>query len=1099
MPARYRHSGLVLVRCATDPDDVELPLNLDVSDPDAVRADGWTWLAQTWASNLTREALSAASPDLAARIEQLLSRQDKTADPAALRRVLLSTASYLARWHRRVTPFGFFAGIIPATAGPAAATINSGHHAVARSDSDWIAVLAARLEQDQDLRSRLTVAADNTASVRDGRLVRADRAAPGSRSPGPVREVSVRWTRPVRAASEIAASPISFDGLAAELAQRFPAATLDKVRAVANELVNAGFLITSLRPPMTAEDPLTWLISALDTAGAWQLPSAGPVLAELKRISGDLRQHNACADLAQAASHRAAITARMKALEPAGRHPLAIDLRLDGRVCLPDRVLDEAAAAADVLLRLTTRPFGSMAWLEYHARFLERYGPGALVPVRDLVSDSGLGYPDGYTGSQRARPAWRTLTERDAVLLRLIQQTCFDGTDEIVLTKELLQALIIDDHTALVPPQRIELGVTLHATSLAAINAGQFELHVIAAPRTATSMAGRFAHVLTDPERERLSAVYQVGTEDDTLTVQLSFPPRAPHNENVVRVAPLAGSVLPLGEHPAGSGAEVMIVEDLAVTADAAQLYLTHQPTGRRVIPQIPHALEVTVQTPPLARFIAEVADARTASFGPFDPGAARALTYVPRIRYRHTVLAAARWILTSTDLEPARDTRAWDSQLATWRQRWRVPTRIVLRESELRLPLNLDYALDRALLHTRLGKSGRIELQEDSPSGGYGWIGRPAELLIPLTLATPQQRKLPVITRPGRVHRPGGSAVVRAQFTGNHDRFDDILHIHLPAFFGSAPGPAERWWVRRYRDLIRPGSPQHLEIYLRLSSPDGFACAATEFSALAERLDGLGLPAQLTFASCYEQPGRYGTGGALTAAERVFAADTAAAIAQITLATNTKVTSQALTAASMAQLASAFAADAASGYGALAACLRREHAPVDRAARDLACQLADPAANFAALRALPGGDTVAHAWAWRDDALTEYHQVLAAQRDPGTTLVTLLHEHHMRAVGLDPEAENQTGGGQSAGRVCPWRAVHVQCVAGSWPPSGPAAADPGQVRLVSPVMRWPAAGRSRRFSASGAPASSWAAPSRSRRSPLTPCCLLPPGGGPPR
>ena len=61
-------------------------------------------------------------------------------------------------------------------------------------------------------------------------------------------------------------------------------------------------------------------------------------------------------------------------------------------------------------------------------------------------------------------------------------------------------------------------------------------------------------------------------------------------------------------------------------------------------------------------------------------------------------------------------------------------------------------------------------------------------------------------------------------------------------------------------------------------------------------------------------------------------------------------------------------------------------------------------------LRALPGGDTVAEAWGRRDAALAGYYEELSAQRDPGTVLRTLLHEHHMRALGLDPDFERQTG-----------------------------------------------------------------------------------------
>lgn len=107
---------------------------------------------------------------------------------------------------------------------------------------------------------------------------------------------------------------------------------------------------------------------------------------------------------------------------------------------------------------------------------------------------------------------------------------------------------------------------------------------------------------------------------------------------------------------------------------------------------------------------------------------------------------------------------------------------------------------------------------------------------------------------------------------------------------------------------------------------------------------------------------------------------------------------------------AAAFAPGPAAGYEALVRCLDQGSGPPDRSCRDLACGLADPAGGLAALRALPGGDTVAEAWDRRDVALAGYHEQLSAQRDPGTVPRTLLHEHHMRVIGLDPVIEKQTG-----------------------------------------------------------------------------------------
>ncbi len=1012
---RYQHTGLVLVRATTNPGNLDPPTHLNLSDPAAIEQEGRAWLAKVWARPEVCEALRLASTALGARIDQLLDDGTEPHSVKELRRAIISVASYLLRWQRRATPFGMFAGVTAAAVGPARADVGAGHRAVARADAESLTTLIDQLEQHPGLRPRLMVVADSAGIVRDGRVIVDRRAEVGASAPGPPRESSVHLTRPVQFALAAAGSPIRFDALAAQMTARFSSASPDKIHALLHGLVDGGFLITSLRPPMTTFDALTHLIRALRAAGGEDLADIAVLLHELDEISARLAGHNSASDREQATEIRKAVAAQMTALVPGHGHVLAADVRLDARIAVPDRVLTETTRAASVLLRMTTQPFGSTAWLDYHARFRTRYGPGALVPVRELVADSGLGYPSGYLGAPRARPSWRMLTERDAALLALIQQATLDGAEEIELTDTDIEALTVGEHADIVPPQRVELGVAVYAASIAAIDCGDFTLRVTAAPRTPTSMAGRFAHLLDDADRTRLAATYtaepEKSAQGEVVAVQLSFPPRRPHNENVVRVPPLLSDVVSLSEHPdpAHPDLGVIGVDDLAVTADADQMYLVQHSTGRRVIPRIPHALDTTVQSPPLARFLAEVADARSAVFGGFDLGAARTLPYVPRIRYRRTVLAAARWILTSTDFpaRPAGD--GAEDALRSWRQRWRIPARVVLCHGELRLPLDLDQGLDRALLRAQVERAGRIELQEDGPPGCQGWIGRPAELLVPMIAITPPSRPLPVTAAPGAVLRPGDSAVVHAQLVGNPARFDEILTAHLPRFVDDLDGLVGLWWVWRHRDMIRPETDQHLAVFMRLTSPEQYGPAAAGLAAFAADLQTRGLPCQLTLASHPQHPARYGEGPALAVAEQVCAADTSAAIAQIATAEASGIPAQALAAASMVQLAASFATGPETGCRALVGCLRQEHGRLDRTLRDHALGLAEPDGGYQAVRALPGGEAVAAAWSARDTALTAYHRALAQQRDPDTMLRTLLHEHHVRAVGVDPTFEKET------------------------------------------------------------------------------------------
>jgi thiopeptide-type bacteriocin biosynthesis protein len=1002
---RYHPAGPVLVRSSTYPGGQTGPA---LADPTATVTESLTWLAATWAYPGLAEAITFASPSLAARVTELV-HTDRAIPPQSSRRAVSAVSSYLARWQRRATPFGLFAGIGTAAVGPVTARFGERHRVLLRADADWLGYVIDTLEQQKNLRSRLWVVADNSIVARGDRIFVARRPAPGHTTPGPIQETSTRCTRIVRSVLAAAAQPVPFADLAGRLTEDLRADRA-RIEALLHGLIDGHFLITNLRPPMTSPDGLAHVLGTLEAAGAVGVPETAMLYVHLVEIHALLTQHNTSNDPEVPPAIRALACQYMTRIVPTARHALAADVRLDADITLPAAVLEEAARAAELLLRLSTKPFGHQEWVDYQVRFRNRYGPGALVPLLDLVADSGLGYPNGYLGAPKARPTWRTLTERDVHLLGLIQQAMLDRADEIVLSEVDIEALTVGDHTATVAPALIELGISVQATSSQALDRGDFEIRITGAPRTPTSMIGRFAHLLDPADHEALTRTYTATAHRDApeIAVQVSFPPRRVHNQNVVRVSRLLPDVVSVAEHP---DSETISLDDLAATADAEQLYLVRRSTGQRITAHIPHALDVIVQTPPLARFLAEITDARSAAFGPFDLGAAgRTLPHTPRIRHGRTVLSPARWLITTSDLDPelGTDAEQWDKAVQRWRQRWRVPARVIACHEELRLPLDLDHAGDRALLRTRLRRAGRLEVREDAPEGG--WITRPTELLIPL-LSNRLPRPLPHTAAAGLTLRPGHSLIVNARLAGNPARFDLLLRTHLPEFMNRlAKLPLSRWWVRRHRDVARPEAEEHLALLVRLTDSAAFGEVTARFATFAAELHDQGLPAELSLASYHEHPGRYGDGPALVAAEHVFATDTQAAIAQLRMAEQTGIATQALAAVSMAQLAASFGPDPTTGYDRLLRQLNKHQEPVDRELSDITRHLADPSDAFLNLRTLAGGDEVVTAWAARNTALRQYHDQLLAQRNPAGVLRTLLHEHHVRAVGIDADFERRTG-----------------------------------------------------------------------------------------
>jgi thiopeptide-type bacteriocin biosynthesis protein len=241
----------------------------------------------------------------------------------------------------------------------------------------------------------------------------------------------------------------------------------------------------------------------------------------------------------------------------------------------------------------------------------------------------------------------------------------------------------------------------------------------------------------------------------------------------------------------------------------------------------------------------------------------------------------------------------------------------------------------------------------------------------------------------------------VHAKLYGHSDRQPEILAQHLPELITGWSEPP-RWWFTRF------GDPEpHLRLRIELSGEAGFGTAAQLLSTWADGLRHQGLLRDMQFAATYPETGRWGEGVAWDAAEEVFAADSRALAVQFAIPDRPK--SQALTAAHFVSIACDFTGSTPAGMTWLI-----EHAhtespkSVGRPLLKEAVRLADPADGWAALTAAPGGSAIADAWTPRREALARYrtHLTGADGIDPDVVLDSLLHAHHLRAVGIDPDDE---------------------------------------------------------------------------------------------
>ncbi|MEB8339772.1 lantibiotic dehydratase [Streptomyces endophyticus] len=993
----YRHYEVALLRATTHRagDTPHLWPDLPL-DGEPVQA--WcAWMAQAWdQGGRAREVIEMASSDLARQLQRV--SHGHLPAPRQARKLLLSLVAYLLRWRERSTPYGLFAGIAPTLVAQRTTVHWSDTDSVcARPDADWLHAVIILLEAHAALLEQLPVTACNTAFIRDDNLVvpspHGNGVAVGEFVP---HEVEIRLTSAVTTAMKRAREPIVFADLVDVLTAHRPAHLRPQACALVAGLIAQGALLTILRPPMTATDPLGHLVTQLDAVGATHVPDIAALVEELRCIQHDLTAHNTRPTRAG----RAAADGRMRALNVDVPHALALDVRLGAEVTIPPAVAESAEDAADTLMKLTPAPFGTLAWKRWHHRVLDRYGVGAVIPVRDLVqSDAGIGLPAGFRGSPlRTGTPW--FTKRDATILDLVQRAALQDGGEIQLTDALLSRLAAEDFDRAALPSRIELGFRLHASSPAAVDRGRFDLVVTGVPSSSASLAGRFLHLLDAPDHDEMARTYlDAPTERSPAVVaQVSAPSRRRLSDNVGRTARVFKSLISLDEYRAD--AETLTVDDLAVHIEPARLSLVLRSTGEAVEPAVLHALEARNVTSPIARFLSEVSSARTAFYGAFDWGAASRLTYLPQVRRGRAVLSCARWLLNTSDVSGS----TWERQFAAWRAKVRIPNRVALCESDYRLPLDLDDPLHQALLHSALHRAGQVELRETATESDLAWCGRAHDILMSFHRATPPTDHRVHTAQAAPAHRPGASRWLHAHVYLRPERYDAVLTRHLPRLL-DADERVPHWFFDRYRNLVLPERDPHLGLYVPLERPEDFGAAAKRLAQWAADMTERGLLQHHSLEAYHPDTGRWGHGLALVAAEHLFATDSQAALAQLTLVERTSTAPEVVAAASLVDIASAYTGSLAAGMTWL---LRLPHQPSASGVqtRDHVLELADPTSDFRALRILPGGDEVADRWAQRRHALLSYHDHLAGQRDPLSVLRSLLHKHYVRMLGAGPDHE---------------------------------------------------------------------------------------------
>lgn len=922
-----------------------------------------------------REEGSGLSPTGGVLSEAMfLASRQASARPGAgdAGRAGLTLRAYDLRSRWRATPHGAFAGVATARVaghGEAAGLgLGAAHRARTNPAGLWLAGLADLLLADPAVMQRLRLTVNNLV-IHRGSLLECEWRT---------RRVTVRATEPALLVLSLCAGGATATHITGEVTRRWPV-TEPAVLALLIQLVRGGFLLTDILPTDINTAPLGHVLDRLPR----EHTLTGPVT-QLRQLLADADRHpvGAAARLTALASARELADAICHV-----ERPLAIDVAADSRVVVPRSVPDEAARAASALWQAGA---GTPELQDWHTRFAERYGPDRLVPLLEATDPAtGLGIEDTRDAGT-GEPSDRT-----RVLAGLLARAAAANRTEVVLDEATLAEL--SRFSSGDPPRTTELGVRLIAAGRRDLEAGRLQLAVVPPdPGDAGSAIGRFTGLLAG-----IRPVRPAG-EGEPITAEIVTQVRVPEGAGLAPPTGLSRWRIPVGV-PAHDGD--IELADLHLASDGQRLWCWSARYARPVIPVL-HSRLAPYLLPPLARFLQRVGGAGCRAPHLWSWGELAYAPFQPRVRYRDTILAPARWVLPPCLTGAASSRTAWGDALDAWRATMTpAPPQVVITDDgDQRLPLDLSRDDDRELLrrYARRGLAAvceppggpeSVQAVADSPSGRHI-----IELVIPLQARTPA-RSAPSRTRLALPRKagdeglllPGGpwlSLTVRAPAACH----DQIL-IRLAGLGRELAGHVDLWFWLRYNDAAHG---PHLRIRFHGDPAVLGGTVLPAFSAWAAELIRQQLSGGFSVEPYDQEIERYGGPDMpIRLAEHFFAADSRLALDVLTATSDPdqRLAAAAVSAAAIAATIADGAPDAL-GHHRLDRVARRRFEALRPRVR-AAGPLRDPATRPDSITA----GLSAEAWTARQEALTAYRNVVKPdwRAECGSSLI---HMHANRLLG---------------------------------------------------------------------------------------------------
>lgn len=469
--------------------------------------------------------------------------------------------------------------------------------------------------------------------------------------------------------------------------------------------------------------------------------------------------------------------------------------------------------------------------------FSERFEDQEIPLLLALDSESGVGYGSSGPGTGdnlpvlegiKLRPEATATTTNWKKTVQLAHEVYHRSLREQIHVVELSDADLssLDDQPDIVTatPASLYAFGTLLAASPQHLDKGEFQfaLGTCSGP-TAANLLGRFCY----GDERLLQDVRQTlqQTEPDTAEIVYAEIVHLPEARvgNILMRPNLRTYEIPFLSPSTVATENQITVQDLMISVRQGRVILRSKRLNKQVIPRLSTAHNYSAGLP-IYRFLCDLQKDNIYSGVNWNWGLLGEQAFLPRIQYKHIIVAKARWIIQRDRLipNPAQPASSLEAKLRWYLVSHQLPRYFCLAQHDNELFIDSEHPLARQLLVQQLEKAGRLTITEFLGSPDQCFIRDQDscytnEIILPIRNPGTRQGAAPALTAAKQPTRqfPPGSEWVYFKLYGGTKSLDRLLtELILPlAEKWQKQGTIRHWFFVRYSD-----PNYHLRVRFRLS-----------------------------------------------------------------------------------------------------------------------------------------------------------------------------------------------------------------------------------------------------------------------------------------